>query len=75
MTKKDLNFLVEVRIPKSEGYDRATKIIHEHKELHEKIVSKLLEERVLMGTELDEICKEFGENPKNKICKKEENQK
>lgn len=58
-----------------EGYDRATKIIHEHKELHEKIVSKLLEERVLMGTELDEICKEFGENPKNKICKKEENQK
>ena len=55
-----------------EGYDRATKIIHEHKELHEKIVSKLLEERVLMGTELDEICKEFEENPKNKTCKKEE---
>ena len=55
-----------------EGYKRATKIIHEHKELHEKIVSKLLEERVLMGTELDEICKEFEENPKNKTCKKEE---
>ena len=58
-----------------EGYKRATKIIHEHKELHEKIVSKLLEERVLMGTELDEICKEFEENPKNKTCKKEEKQK
>ena len=58
-----------------EGYKRATKIIHEHKELHEKIVSKLLEEGILMGSELDEICKEFEENPKNKTCKKEEKQK
>ena len=58
-----------------EGYDRATKIIHEHKELHEKIVSKLLEERVLMGTELDEICKEFEESQKNETCEKEEKQK
>lgn len=58
-----------------EGYKRATKIIYEHKELHEKIVSKLLEEGILMGSELDEICKEFEENPKNKTCKKEEKQK
>ena len=58
-----------------EGYDRATKIIHEHKELHEKIVSKLLEERVLMGTELDKICKEFEENQKIKHAKRRKKQK
>ena len=58
-----------------EGYKRATKIIHEHKELHEKIVSKLLEERVLMGTELDEICKEFEENQKIKHAKRRKKQK
>ena len=58
-----------------EGYKRATKIIYEHKELHEKIVSKLLEEGILMGSELDKICKEFEENQKNEICKKEEKHK
>ena len=58
-----------------EGYKRATKIIYEHKELHEKIVSKLLEEGILMGSELDKICKEFEESQKNETCEKEENQK
>lgn len=58
-----------------EGYKRATKIIYEHKKLHEKIVSKLLEEGILMGSELDKICKEFEESQKNETCEKEENQK
>ena len=58
-----------------EGYKRATKIIYEHKELHEKIVLKLLEEGILMGSELDKICKEFEESQKNETCEKEENQK
>lgn len=60
--KKEINKEITELI--KEGYERATKIIHEHKELHEIIVSKLLEEGVLMGTELDKICKEFEENQK-----------
>lgn len=58
-----------------DGYDRATQIINEHKKLHEQIVSKLLKEGILTGIELDKICKEFEENQKNEICKKEEKQK
>lgn len=58
-----------------DGYDRATQIISEHKKLHEQIVSKLLKEGILTGIELDKICKEFEENQKNEICKKEEKQK
>ena len=58
-----------------DGYDRATKIIHEHKKLHEQIVSKLLKEGILTGIELDEICKEFEESKKNETYEKEEKQK
>ena len=71
--KKEINDEITELIKK--GYDRATKIIHNHKELHEKIVSKLLEEGILIGTELDEICKEFEESQKNETWEKEEKQK
>lgn len=71
--KKEINDEITELIKK--GYDRATKIIHNHKELHEKIVSKLLEEGILIGTELDEICKESEESQKNETWEKEEKQK
>ena len=67
-----LNYFITELIKK--GYDRATKIIHNHKELHEKIVSKLLEEGILIGTELDKICKEFEENQKIKHAKRRKKQ-
>ena len=71
--KKEINDEITELIKK--GYDRATKIIHNHKELHEKIVSKLLEEGILIGTELDKICKEFEENQKIKHAKRRKKQK
>lgn len=65
--KKEINEEITELI--EEGYNRATKIIQEHKELYKEIVSKLLEEGILIGTELDKICEDFEKS------KKEENQK
>lgn len=43
-----------------EAYNRAEKIINENRELFEEIVLKLLEEGVLMGDELEEICEKYS---------------
>lgn len=46
----------------NQGFELAKKTITEHKELHKIIVNKLLEENILMGSELEEICEEYSKN-------------
>lgn len=46
----------------NQGFELAKKTINEHKELHKIIVAKLLEENILMGSELDEICENYSKN-------------
>lgn len=46
----------------AQAYKRAEEIINENKELLEEIVQRLIEDGVLMGDELEEICKKYSEN-------------
>lgn len=57
--RKDIN--KEISDLMSEAYKRAEKIINENRELFEEIVKRLLEEGVLMGDELEEICDQYSE--------------
>lgn len=68
--KKEINSEITELI--EAGYERATKIIHSHKKLLKEIVNKLLEEGILMGTELDQICENYESRKKQK---KEKNKK
>ena len=44
----------------SEAYKRAEQLINDHREEFDEIVKKLLEENILMGDELDEICEKYS---------------
>lgn len=46
----------------AQAYKRAEEIINENKVLLEEIVQRLIEDGVLMGDELEEICKKYSEN-------------
>lgn len=46
----------------AEAYKRAEEIIDKNKELLEEIVQKLIEDGVLMGDELEEICEKYSKN-------------
>jgi ATP-dependent Clp protease ATP-binding subunit ClpA len=48
-----------------EAYDRAKKIINENQKLLTEIAKKLVEDGILMGDELDELCKKYQENSEN----------
>lgn len=43
-----------------EGFKRAKKIIEDNKELFEELVQRLLEDKILVTDELDEICEKYG---------------
>lgn len=45
-----------------EAYKRAEEIINKNRELLEEIVQRLIEDGILMGDELEEICKKYQEN-------------
>lgn len=43
-----------------EGFKRAKNIIEDNKELFEELVQRLLEDKILVTDELDEICEKYG---------------
>lgn len=54
-----LNINEEISKVINEAYKRAENIINSNKELLDEIVTKLLEDGVLMGDELEEICQKY----------------
>jgi ATP-dependent Clp protease ATP-binding subunit ClpA len=58
--KKEINKEISELI--AEGYKRAENIINSNKKLFEDIVSALLEDGILIGDELDEICEKHSKN-------------
>lgn len=46
----------------AEAYERAENVIKGHKQLLEEIVQRLIEDGVLMGDELEEICEKYEKN-------------
>ena len=45
-----------------ESYERAETLINQNREAFDEIVKRLLEEGILMGDELDEICEKYSKN-------------
>ena len=60
--KKKDNFDKEIQSIINEATKLAEDIINDNKELLETISTKLLEEEILTGDELEQICKEFEES-------------